>query len=596
MKRTMLFTLAILLIISTAPLFAGPESEEVVEQASTSQFEGVADVDHTTGWQAGKSGGRFVFSNFGSDPKTFNFFTAGETSSTDVTDRLVSSLVRRNQFTLEYEPDLAESWTVSADQLTITYKLRKGLKWSDGTPITAGDWAYAREIAFLEGIEGSNADGYYVGDVPAEVIAVDDMTVQFVFPEIYAGAFGMAGAPVPTHIYKPVIDAGGVEAFNAFHGVDTDVTKVVSSGPFVVNEYIPSQKVVMGRNPYYYEKDAKGVQLPYIDEFIIIYVEDQDTELEKFLAGELDMLIMRGEDYGVLVGEKEALDMSIYSVGPSTSTNFLTFNQNPIEGEDDTGIEGPKLEWLSTKKFRQAITHLIDKQTIINNIVYGFGYPQYSFVPRFSPYYWDGIDDFALKYDPEKAKQLLDEIDYKDRDGDGIREDPKGNKISLILNTNSGNSDREAIGELIAQEAAAVGIDITFKPEDFNALVTRLVSTHDWDMIIIGLTGSIDPVSGTNVYPSRGQYHMIEPRQESPRRDWEKLVDAAWDEANLTLDDAQRKRGFEKVQRAWSEELPWAYTYNAAILHAYKNKWGNLYPQPSEGYDWEGILHRVYLK
>ncbi len=595
MKRITLFILAILLIVSTAPVFARANQEEVVEEATVDQFEGVVDIDYT-GFQPGRKGGRFVQSTFGSDPKTFNVVVADETSSTDVVNRMYAALVRRNQMSLEWEPWAAESWTISADQKTITYKLRSGMKWSDGVQVTASDFVFAKDVAFTEGVQGSAADAFYVGDEVAEISADGDLTVKLVLPEVYAGAFNMSSFfPLPKHILGPIL-ASGVENFNSFWGVDSDVTTIVGNGPFLIGEYVPSQKVVMVPNPNYFEKDMNGVKLPYIDEFVILYVEDQDTQLEKFLAGELDFYGLRGEDYAVLVGEKEALDFELYNVGPSTSTNFITFNQNPIEGEEDAGIEGPKLEWLSNKKFRQAIALLIDRQTIINNIAYGFGYPQYSFIPRFSPYYWDGVDDFALKYDPDRAKQLLDEIDYKDRDGDGFREDPKGNKIELVLNTNSGNSTREAIGELIRQEARAIGIDITFKPEDFNSMVTKLVSTYDWEMIIIGLTGSIDPVSGSNVYPSRGNLHMIEPNQESPRRDWEKRVDAAWDEANLTLDEAQRKRGYEKVQRDWADNLPWAYTINLATMHAYNNKWGNIFPQPTNGYDWAGIIHRVYVK
>ncbi|MAG13160.1 MAG: hypothetical protein CMN78_01040 [Spirochaetales bacterium] len=595
MKKTFTFGLTLFLAVSLAPLFAGPGEEVVVEEATASQFEGMVDIEYT-GYEAGKKGGRFVFSGF-NDPKTFNLIVADETSSTAIINRMYGALVRRNQMTLEWEPWLAESWTISQDQKIITYKLRDNLKWSDGTPLTAEDFAYSKEVSFMEGVQGSTSDAYYVGEEIADVIAVDSQTVRLVLPEVYAGAFNMSTfQPVPKHIVKPIIDEGGIEEFNAFWGVDSDVTQIVGCGPFLLKEYVSSQKIVMTPNPNYYEKDENGVQLPYIDEFVILIVEDQDTQLEKFLSGELDFYGLRGEDYAVLLDEKEALDFELYNVGPATGTNFITFNQNPIEGEEDAGISGPKLEWLSNQKFRRSIAHLIDRETIINNVAYGFGYPQYSFIPRFSPYYWDGVDDAAFKYDPETAKQLLDEIDYKDRDGDGFREDPSGNKIALVLNTNSGNSTREAIGEMIAQEAKKIGIDITFKPEDFNSLVTKLVSTYDWELIIIGLTGSIDPVSGSNVYPSRGNLHMIEPNQDSPRREWESYVDAAWDEANLTLDEDQRKSGFEKIQRTWMEQIPWAYTVNLATMHAYKTNWGNIFPHPVNGYSWDGIIHRIYVK
>src|SRR5690606_25510642 len=98
-------------------------------------------------------------------------------------------------------------------------------------------------------------------------------------------------------------------------------------------------------------------------------------------------------------------------------------------------------------------------------------------------------------------------------------------------------------GTSFAQEAANVGIKINFRPIDFNVLVGKLTGSFDWHLILIGLTGSVDPISGSNVYPSYGTLHMIEPNQESPRRAWEQQVDAAWDEANNTTNEAQRKSG-----------------------------------------------------
>jgi peptide/nickel transport system substrate-binding protein len=193
-------------------------------------------------------------------------------------------------------------------------------------------------------------------------------------------------------------------------------------------------------------------------------------------------------------------------------------------------------------------------------------------------------------------RRLLDEAGYMDRDGDGWREDSEGNRISLILNTNSGNRIREAIGEIFCQEAAKVGIEIVFKPIDFNTMVTKLNSSYDWEMILIGLTGGPDPGEGSNVYPSRGSLHMIEPGQEMPRREWEIRVDDAWDIANLTIDEEQRKKGFVEFQKIWIEEVPWVYTYCAAVMHSYKTIFGNIKPHPMNAYGMKNILSRMYLK
>ena len=593
-------SIALMVLLLTVPLplisALGRGEDVVIEAEEEDKFAGLVKPEYSS-WEQGKPGGRFVLSRFGSDPKTFNNIVSAESSTSDVVDRLYSSAVRRNQLSLDWEPGLARRYEVSADQKSVTFFLRRDLEWSDGQPLTAEDFVYTvNTILYDENVETNMRDSLFVGGEPSKWELIDEHTYKVVLPHVYAGIFNLSSVqPAPKHIFEPLIEKSGAAAVNSFWGVDTDVTSVVGCGPFVIAEYVPSQKVVLKRNPLYYEKDEWGQQLPYLDEVVYLLVENQDTQLVKFLAGELDYYGLRGEDHAILIDKRDELNFEIYTAGPVASTQFITFNQNPKEGEDDNGLTGPKLEWLSNLQFRRAMAHLVDRETIINNIAYGFGYPQYGFVPIWSPYYWDGVADYALEFDPERAKQLLDEISFTDRDGDGWREDASGNKISLVLNTNSGNRVREAIGEMFSQEARKVGIEITFKPEDFNAMVTKLVNTYDWELILIGLTGSVDPISGANVYPSRGNLHMNEPKQTSPRRDWEKQVDAAWDEANLTTDEAQRKRGFEKIQRLWIEAVPWVYTFNAASMGAYRRKFGNIKPHPITGYGWDGLLTRMYI-
>ncbi len=586
----------ILLCAAAFLFFACGAKEEVVEEKEEAQFEGTEPISHES-WEKGNPGGRFVRASLG-DPKTFNPAVASETSTTEITDRLFDFIAKRNTLTLEWEPELAESWEISDDEKSITVTLRDDLKWTDGEQITADDVVFTvNELIFPEEIQSNMRDGLYVGDEPSKWTKVDKLTFKVELPSVYAGIINMLAINImPKHVFEPLIEEEGYEAVNSFWGVDVDPDEIVSSGPFELKEYEASQRVVMEKNPDYYKEDQWGQQLPYIDELVYTIVEDQDTMFARYLAGETDFHPLRGEEFEEINNQKEELNTTIYDVGPDASTTFITFNMNPVEGEDDNGITPPEHTWLSNKKFRTAMAHLIDRETLINNVAYGFGYPQYSFVPRISPYYWDGVDEAAPKYDPQQAKALLDEIGYKDRDGDGVREDPDGNPIELVLNTNSGNRVRESVGEIFSQEARDAGIDITFKPVEFNSLVGKLVSSYDWEMILIGLTGSVDPISGANVYPSSGNLHMVEPNQEEPRRDWEKAVDEAWEKANLTTDEEQRKEGFKEIQQIWVEQVPWAYTYNPALIYAFKNKFGNIKCQPVDGYDWAGILERIYIK
>jgi len=632
---------------------AAVKAAEAAEAAEAAAAEVVGDtpatlvpIDFTNGWEVGTPGGEFVRSTFGSEPKTFNDVIAAETSSTDVTAFLTNGAIERDQFSLEFvsTPGFGTWYEVSEDEMTITVGIEEGLLWSDGDDLTAEDIVFSlNQLILREDVASNSRSGYiidtyidgYSAEIPAKAELIDMYTYKLTLPTVYAGIVGLGGIPAyPMHIFGPLIgwdksmgfdfeykrelvnedgamywalnevknSAIDYAAVGSFWGLDTDVSEIVSCGPFVISEYVPGQKIVLGRNPYNSEYDADGQQLPYLDKATYIFVEDQDTQLARFLAGELDMLGLRGEDYAVFSQEKlNALDATIYDVGPAFGTTFLVFNQNPdVEAEDGSLVPGtvkPEvLYWTTNKEFRLAMSYLIDRQTIINNVAFGFGYPQYSFIPRVSPYYWEGADDAAAKYDPEMAVEILDGLGWVDTDGDGVREDDLGNKIVLELTTNSGNTVREAVGTLFAEEAAAVGVQVQFKPEDFNTMVGKLLSGQNWDGILIGLTGSVDPISGSNVYPSNGNLHMVNPNQTSPLTDWEYEVDDAWKIANNTTDEEQRKLGFEIVQRVWLEENPWIFTFNASGLAAYKSKFGNVYNRPLDNFNWKGTMDHLYIK
>lgn len=588
-----LFLIAIVAVVflsACAP--RGAATTPVEEPDSGISFDRVVNVDHSR-WERGTRGGRFVRSTFGSDPKSFNVVVAAETSTTDVTAQLYAGAVRRNQLTLEWEPGLAESYVISEDQKSVTFTLRPNLRWSDGAPLTARDFVDGVNLLILNpAVQTNMRNSQVVGGENAVWEFIDERTFKVTVANVYAGLLTLASVPaLPMHVLRPVLEQGGPAAINAFWGVDADVTKVVGSGPFVIAEYVPGQRVVLKPNPHFWEKDEWGTQLPYLEEVVYVYLPDQDTQLQRFLANELSFYQLRGEDYATLVDRKAELSFELYNVGPDSGTQFLVFNQNPNSPADQA-----KIGWFSNRTFRQAMAHLVDRQTIINNIAFGFGYPQYSPIWTRSPYFWQGSEAAAFPFNPNRAAELLDSIDFKDRNNDGFRQDPAGNRISFTLRTNAGNRVREAIGTIFQQEAARVGIEVVFSPEDFNTMVGRLTSNFDWEAIIIGLTGGVDPITAANVFPSRGNLHMIEPSQSSPRRDWERAVDEAWVEANETTDEAQRVRGYEKLQRIWIEEAPWIFTFNAAVIHAYKTNFGNIKPHPVNGYSWDGILSRVYVK
>jgi peptide/nickel transport system substrate-binding protein len=578
-----------LVILSTSFLLCTAcEVRDSAEREST-RFVGVSDIRYD-GYAAGSRGGRFVSAFVEDDPKTFNPALAKDPIAVHVAGLINAALVRRNQRTMEWEPWLAEKWEISDGGTEINFHLREGLRWSDGKPIIAGDWVFAEKVALTPGIHGNNGDRFFLEDTSVSFRAIGDMIVSLVLPVPYSGAFEIAAAyPIPEHILGPVL-ISGVDLFNAYWGADTDVNTVVGSGPFVVSRYIPGRILEMTPNPHYFERDIRGTQLPYLDTYIVKFVDDGEEAVAELLTGEIDHYTLQANEVARVAAIKGEIDVELYDAGPNTETQLIAFNQNPA------GVRPEVLEWMTDKSFRIALSRLVDRKTIIEEFSFGFGYPAVTFIPTSSPYYWSGADAAAPGYDPERAKQLLDRSGYRDRDGDGFREDKYGNIVELTIRTNDDNAVRMAICEQFARSARVAGIKIGFLAEPFNAIVTRLISSYDWELLLIGFAGEIDPIDQGAIFLSSGSQHIIEPGQDYPRREWEAYVDGAWNDAATALDEGVKKAAFELVQRTWIEEAPWVYTYSPAVVHAYKRRWGNIFPRSAPGYGLGAILPRIYQR
>lgn len=580
--------------IASAPLGADPAPD-----APRSAFPGVVDVVYSS-WEAGKPGGSLTVPQYGT-PVSFNPVTASDAFSKDVLRLVFETVVDIDPLTLQWVPALAEKWQIAPDGLSAVFTMRRGLKWSDGKDLSAEDVVFTvNDIILAGGTDGTGGypvkteyrDGFRVGGAMARVEPIDRYSFRLVLPEPSAGLLElMRIAPVPRHVFEPLVKEKGLEAVNSFWAAEnTSVYRLVGSGPFLIDQYLPGLKVVLKRNPAYWGKDSGGRALPYLDKVSFLNVENGREADRRFQSGDIDCLAVQRSDMADLLSEKAGGEFGLYNGGPSTASNFLALNLNPA------GLKDPvKLAWFSDARFRRALAHLVDRQAIVKAAWNGYGFPQDSLIPSFSPYWWPGSRDLVPAFDPDAARGLLDAMDLKDRNGDGIREDVRGNRVSFQLLTNSGNTAREAIGRLICQEAKTAGIEIKMQSGEFRVLSDLLRNTFAWEGVLLGFTGSADPMAGSNVYPSRGALHLIEPGQSTPRRDWEKEVDTWWDFANRTLDEGKRREGFRQVQRIWLEELPWIFTANEAVLYAFRNKIGNVKPRPALG-GIPAILPRLYVK
>ncbi len=496
------------------------------------------------------------------DPKTFNPITANETSSTDIIRFLFAGLVNLDPPTQQPLPGLAESWSVAPDQKTWTFKLRHGLLWSDGQPLTADDVTFTWDVIYNPDIINMTVDQFRIGGKNFQVTKVDDYTVKVVTPEIYAPfveAFGSVPI-IPKHKLEKAV---AEKRFGSAFGVDAKPEEIVGCGPFRLKEFKTSQFTLMERNPYFCEVDKKGQRLPYLDNVIYTVVPNQNAISLRFLRGECDVNErVLPDEYDHYKEESSKGRFQVFDMGVGLEVNFFWFNQN-TDTNSKTGtplVDAKKLKWFRNQKFRQAVSYSIDRQSIANALYAGRAKPNYGFITAANTK-WQNTNVMAYPYDLDKAHALLAEIGIKDRDADGYLKDADGNTIEFALNTNTGNDVRGKTAVMIAADLKKLGFKVAYQPLEFNSLVQKIDFSFDYDCVLLGLAGGgVDPVSEMNVLKSDGFTHQWFPRQKSPSTEWEARIDALMDAQLKTLDFAERKKDFDEVQAILSEEVPMIYT------------------------------------
>ena len=538
------------------------------------------DLDRVT-FLKGKYGGT-LYSATSSDPKTFNLVAAHETSSTEAVGELFEGLTEIDLKTLKPVGALAESWEFKDGGLRWIFYLRKGVKWFDGKEFTSDDVVFTyNSIYFNPKIPNSTKDTFMIGGKLPEVKKVDKYAVEFILPEPFAPLLYSLGAPIfPKHIVEKPVKEG---RFLEFWTVSTPPEKLVGTGPYKLVKYVPGQYLVYERNRNYWKKDDWGNLLPYVDRKVKFILPDANTQLLKFKAGEIDFYSIHGEDYPELKEKEREGGYTIYNLGPSLTADFICFNQNP------KALPKWKWELFSNRKFRWAISHAVDRMGIILTVYNGLGYPVYAPVTPANKIYWDSSYP-KFPYNLKRAKELLLQLGLKDRNGDGWLETPEGHTVEINLLTNSNNPARVQIGAILKYDLKKLGIKVNFQPLDFNTLVEKLLHTYDFDAVIIGLTGSVDPNGGRNVWMSSGQLHMWNPNQKEPATEWEKEVDELFEEAARTLDFKKRVELYKKAYYIIAYQQPLIYIAAPLVLEAVRNRVKNYFPTVWGAYKPERIF------
>ncbi len=534
--------------------------------------------------EIGTYGGRFVIGAT-SAPKTFNAIMANETSSTDVTQLLFMGLADYDNATQKDIPALAKSWDVSPDGLTWTWHLRRGARFSDGHPITSEDVLFCFKVVYDDKLHPSLQDLLKPGGKPMEVFAPDSYTVVTRIAVRNAMVVPAVGSLriMPKHILEPAYLNGD---FAAAYNTSTAPESLVTTGAWTVGQFVPGEKLVLSRNPWWYGVDAKGQRLPYLDEVVFLFVPDQEAATLKFQSGELHGLDnVKPEDYQRYAERQEKENFTLYDLGPSLTTNFFWFNLNTVhEAKPGKRLGAPyadpvKYAWFRNPVFRRAVSMAIDRDAIIKSVLFGEAVKNWAIMTPGAKQWYDP-DVKGYDYDPEQAKRLLANLGWKDGNGDGYLEDTQGHTIAFTLKTNGDNKVRMQMSNFIKDDLAKIGIKCTPVGADFNTLVTNIREDFQYDAISLGLGSAVpaDPGMGQNFFRSSGPTHYWNAKQPNPETKEEAAINQLMDACVGTLDLAKRREAATQLQQIINQQcwVIWMPTVRAKI--PVRNGFGNLQP------------------
>ncbi|HXE80740.1 MAG TPA: ABC transporter substrate-binding protein [Vicinamibacterales bacterium] len=485
-----------------------------------------------------------------SEPATFNRYTApGRAYPTALVNGLTQApLVRINRMSDQLEPWLAESWEVSADNLQYDLLLREGVRFSDGEPFTSADVVFSFAAIYDPKTASPFADLLRIGGRPLVVEAKDDRRVTIRFPAPYGpGLRLLDGIPIyPRHRLKPYLDAGTLaEAW----GPATPPSEIVGLGPFRLERYEPGQRLIFTRNPHYWRTDGNGKRYPRLERIVAELVPDQNAELLRLQAGQIDLMQseLRPEDYGPLKAEADRGRLKMIDIGTSLDTHLLWFNLTGTARENGR-------PWLHEPAFRRAVSHAVDRRRFAETVYLGAAEPTWTLVSPANATWRADIPEPV--FDRDLARSLLGSLQLTDPDGDGMLQDPSGAPVRFTILVQKGITAAEKGAWFIRDELTQVGIGVDVAALELSALMSRW-SKAEYDAIYHWMMWTdTDPAGNQDLWLSSGSAHLWNPGQTTPATEWERQVDALMRQQVASTDLGERQRLFAEVQRIVAEQSP----------------------------------------
>jgi peptide/nickel transport system substrate-binding protein len=515
-----------------------------------------------------KQGGRVIFGDF-ADAKSLNPVLAGDVPSDVVTSRIYDSLVSVNAKTSAVEPGLAEKFDFSSDGKTLTFQLRDGLTFSDGSPLTGDDFKFSvmallrskktNHKSTVDQIVGAKEyiDGR-AGDVSG--IAVDGKTITVSLVNSFCPALTQIGGTgvIPQSVFGKYFDPN--DATKNLDDAPENNAPPVASGAFKFKEWVPNDHITLVRNDSYWQKAN-------LDEWVYKVYPNQDAQTAALKVGEIDMAEFAPKDL------QDMQSVTSVQVFKYLNLGYVYIGWNQLRGGK---------EFFQDKAVRQALTYGLNVDQVVEKVLFGEGAKMIAHTPPVSWVYDpSGMNDY--KYDPAKAEQLLQQDGWS-KNADGVYE-KDGQKLEFSIVTNSGNLVRETFIQVAAEQYKQIGINVEPKTESFEALVDRINTSkdpkygdqggHDFDAVVIGWALGTDPdmysiFDSNSTHPSENNYVQYK------NPDLDKAIDATRSQCAT----ADRKAAFKTANQILNEDQPYNFGFAQNVLLGVNKKVQGIVPGP----------------
>ncbi|HTW30189.1 MAG TPA: ABC transporter substrate-binding protein [Candidatus Sulfotelmatobacter sp.] len=475
-----------------------------------------------------------------SEPKTLDPLKVEDDASVAIRYLTGGVLVRMNRQTQALEPELARSWKVSKDGRQITFMLRSGLSFSDGTPFSADDVAYTVQQLMDPALHSPIGDSFRSGTGNVETKVISPTQISVTFPAPVAGL---------DRLFDQV----------AIMSAHSGKKEMAVLGPFMVADYKAGTSLLLKKNPNYWKSDAQGRKLPYLDSIQLEIQSNRDIEMLQFKRNEIDLInTLDSEFFDKLASTSPQV---VHDAGPSLDSEQMWFNQVA-----KSPLPGYKKTWFRSATFRRAISTAINRDDLARVVFRGHAQPAIGPVSPANKFWFNA----ALKpdlYAPDAALKALQ--------GDGFRmengtlKDKDGNAVVFSIITNAGNKYRERMASMIQEDLQKIGITVNVVTLDFPSLIERMTQTFDYEAILLGLTNvGLDPNDQMNVWLSSSENHQWNPQEKSPETAWEAEIDKLMRAQASAADAKKRKEYFDRVQEIAVEQQPFIYLVNRNALSA----------------------------